>query len=69
MGALCDVCNGSGEGYADGTRCQICKGRGLFDATCRECGCDLTEREEQYLETLCESCSGECLCHCCVESR
>lgn len=25
---LCGACNGSGEGYADGTRCRVCRGRG-----------------------------------------
>lgn len=26
--AYCSSCNGSGEGYADGTRCSTCRGRG-----------------------------------------
>lgn len=26
---LCGKCNGSGEGYADGTKCQRCKGSGV----------------------------------------
>jgi RecJ-like exonuclease len=26
--SICSTCNGSGEGYADGTRCRSCRGRG-----------------------------------------
>lgn len=26
---MCDKCNGSGEGYYDGSICQVCKGKGL----------------------------------------
>lgn len=26
---ICATCNGSGEGYADGTRCRSCRGRGV----------------------------------------
>ena len=25
---ICDACNGSGEGYSDGTTCSKCKGKG-----------------------------------------
>jgi len=25
---MCEACNGSGEGCADGTRCTVCGGRG-----------------------------------------
>jgi DnaJ-class molecular chaperone len=25
---MCGVCNGSGEGRADGTRCPVCRGLG-----------------------------------------
>lgn len=27
---LCFTCNGSGEGYTDGSRCSSCKGSGSF---------------------------------------
>ncbi len=27
---MCSSCNGSGEGYADGTRCHDCKGMGSY---------------------------------------
>lgn len=26
---LCSNCNGSGEGYADGSKCWICRGQGV----------------------------------------
>jgi hypothetical protein len=26
--SICSACNGSGEGFSDGTRCHKCKGRG-----------------------------------------
>jgi hypothetical protein len=32
-------------------------------------GCELSEKEEEYLEYICESCSGECLCRDCIEAR
>lgn len=25
---ICPACNGSGEGYSDGSRCNACKGKG-----------------------------------------
>ena len=25
---ICSACNGSGEGYSDGSRCNACKGKG-----------------------------------------
>jgi len=25
---ICPTCNGSGEGYSDGSRCNACKGKG-----------------------------------------
>lgn len=69
MSVLCESCNGSGEGYNDGSRCSSCKGQGEFEVTCRECDCELTRREEQYLKDLCVSCAGECLCSDCIEGR
>jgi len=33
----CGSCNGSGEGYADGTRCQSCKGSGSEKSMCEQC--------------------------------
>lgn len=31
--SICPTCNGSGEGYADGTRCCACKGLGELVGT------------------------------------
>jgi len=40
---LCFKCNGSGEGYTDGSRCTACKGSGVFDwgYYCDECMKDI----------------------------
>lgn len=40
---LCGNCNGSGEGYADGTRCSVCKGKGAIST--KE-----AEDDEEYYE-------------------
>lgn len=33
---ICHHCNGSGEGYSDGSRCQMCNGKGVNAKECEE---------------------------------
>ena len=34
---FCPYCSGSGEGMADGARCQFCKGKGERKGECKTC--------------------------------
>jgi len=33
---LCSNCNGSGEGYTDGSKCSVCGGSGVLEHNCEE---------------------------------
>ena len=55
---ICSNCGGSGEGYADGTMCSVCHGRGEVRDECDnrcECGAHV------YLDErgLCDHCVQE----------
>jgi len=43
---ICSYCNGSGEGCADGTRCNACHGTGVEIV---ECDCQLGYNEEDII--------------------
>lgn len=53
--ALCPGCNGSGEGYAEGTKCRACNGSGEYKVlTCDNCDIELF-----YLKkNKCDLCGG-----------
>lgn len=40
---LCSACNGSGEGYVDGSRCACCRGRGEV-----RCDVDTDDEDDGY---------------------
>lgn len=51
-GEICSNCNGSGEGYSDGSNCIWCKGSGmLYHDTCECCGGDYTTGNKH--QTIC----------------
>lgn len=40
-----------------------------MSSNCKECGCELIEREIERDWQLCEQCDGECHCRQCEESK
>ena len=48
---ICQGCNGSGEGYTDGSRCQVCKGKGVheFGYYCEGCADNQEDKSKEDL--------------------
>lgn len=60
---ICKICNGSGEGKYDGSRCQCCRGDGELEVQ----GCDICE-ERIFVGKICVDCQNKILmCEACDE--